>query len=152
MAQYKANAEQNVLLNQPIVFDSSIPCPRGNVIHENGSGIFYLRGPAYGCCNRFARYEVIFNGNISVPTGVAVGPIAVAIAVGGEVESASRSIFTPAAVDQYGNVTSVATIDVPVGVTFPMSVHAVDGTTIAGATPAPSLNQINGLLSIKRTA
>ena len=58
MAQYKANAEQNVLLNQPIVFDSSIPCPRGNVIHENGSGIFYLRGPAYGCCNRFARYEV----------------------------------------------------------------------------------------------
>lgn len=152
MAQFKANAEQLVLLNQPIVFDSSISCPRGNVVHEDGSGIFYLRGPGFGSCNRFARYEVIYNGNIAVPTGVAVGPIAIAIAVGGEVETASRSIYTPAAVDQYGNVTSIATIDVPVGMSFVMSVRAVDGTTVAGAIATPSLNQINGLLTIKRTA
>ena len=152
MAQFKANAEQLVLLNQPIVFDSSISCPRGNVIHEDGSGIFYLRGPGCGSCNRFARYEAIYNGNIAVPTGVTVGPIAIAITVGGEVETASRSIYTPAAVDQYGNVTSIATIDVPVGMSLVMSVRAVDGTTVAGATATPSLNQINGLLTIKRTA
>lgn len=152
MAQFKANAEQNVLLNSAIVFDSSIPCPRGNVYHESGSGIFILRGPSCNSCNRFARYQVIFNGNISIPTGGTVAPIAVAITVNGEVESASRSIYTPTAAGAYGNVTSVATIDVPRGLALTMSVRAVDGTTVDGATPAPSINQINGLLDIQRTA
>ena len=44
MAEYLANAVQSVDLNQPIVFTASIPCNRGNVIHEDETGIFILRG------------------------------------------------------------------------------------------------------------
>ena len=73
-AEYLANAEQNVALNSPILFTASIPCRRGNIFHEDGTGIFILRGNTNNC---FARYQVVFNGNISLPEGGTVGPIAV---------------------------------------------------------------------------
>lgn len=152
MAGYKADAKQDVLLNQPILFYSFIPCPNGNVIHDSGSGIFILRGPGCNSCNRFARYKVVYNGNIAVPTGVAVSPIAVGITVNGELETSSRAISTPAAVEEYNNVTSVAAIDVPRGIALTVSVRAVSGITVIGGTPASSLEQINGLVTIDRVA
>ena len=100
MAEYLANATQLVELNQPIVFSASIPCNRGNVVHEDETGIFILRGNSTGC---FARYQVTFNGNIAVPEGGTVGPIAVSVAVNGEARSTSRAIVTPAAVEEYNN-------------------------------------------------
>lgn len=101
MAEYLENGVQSVLLNQPAIFDSSIPCTRGNVYHEDGTGIFILRG---NTCNCFARYQVVFNGNIAIPEGGTVGAIAVALAVNGEERPTSRAIYTPAAVAEYGNV------------------------------------------------
>ena len=100
MAEYLANATQLVELNQPIVFSASIPCNRGNVVHEDETGIFILRGNSTGC---FARYQVTFNGNIAVPEGGTVGPIAVSVAVNGEARPTSRAIVTPAAVEEYNN-------------------------------------------------
>ena len=79
MAEYLANAVQEVDLNSPILFTASIPCPQGNVYHEDETGVFILRGPNASTCNRFARYQITFNGNIAIPTGGAVTPIAVAI-------------------------------------------------------------------------
>ena len=35
MAEYLANAVQNVALNAPVLFTASIPCNRGNVVHED---------------------------------------------------------------------------------------------------------------------
>lgn len=96
MAEYLENSVQVVALNQPAVFDSSIPCNRGNIYHESGTGVFILRGNTNNC---FARYQVVFNGNIAIPTGGTVGAIAVALAVNGEERPTSRAIFTPAAVD-----------------------------------------------------
>ena len=44
MAEYLANAEQLISLNQPAIFTASIPCTRGCVFHEDETGIFILRG------------------------------------------------------------------------------------------------------------
>lgn len=101
----------------------------------------------------FARYQVIFNGNIAIPDGGTVGPIAVAITVSGEARPTSRAIYTPAAVDEYGNVTSTAIITVPRGCCFNMSVEYVSGiVNDPTATSTPSINVINANVVINRIA
>lgn len=149
MAEYFANAEQIVPLNEAIDFSASIPCNRGLVIHEDGTGVFTLRGCTSGC---FARYKVTYNGNIAIPEGGTVAPIAVALAVNGETRMTSRAIITPAAAEEYGNVTSTAIITVPRGCCFSVSVRAVSGITDGTTTPPVSISQINGNLTIDRIA
>lgn len=149
MAEYLANAVQTVNLNAPVIFTASIPCPKGYVYHEDETGIFILRGITNNC---FARYQVTFNGNIAIPEGGTVGPIAVAIAVNGEERPTSRAIITPAAVEEYGNVTSTAIITVPKGCCFSMSVRAVSGITDPADTPAPAIDVINANLVVNRIA
>lgn len=154
MAEYLTrDAVETVALNTAIPFIDSIPCNKGYVYHQSGTGIFVLRGVVNNPCSCFARYEVEFTGNISIPTGGTVTPIATAIVVSGEERVGSRSIFTPAAVDQYGNVTSRATVDVPKGCCFTVSVEYVNGTVNTPAVvPTPLINVIDGSLSITRAA
>lgn len=148
-AEYLANAEQLVALNSPVIFNASIPCRRGNVYHEDETGIFILRGRTNQC---YATYRVTFNGNIAVPAGGTVGPIAIAITVNGEPRLTSRAIFVPAAVDTYGNVTSTAIIKVPQGCCFTVSVEYISGVDDAATTPAPAINVQNANLVIDRIA
>jgi hypothetical protein len=149
-AEYLANAEQLVALNGPVLFTASIPCTRGNIYHADETGVFILRGNTNNC---FARYQVTFNGNIAIPEGGAVTPIAVAITESGEPRVTSRAIFTPAAVDEYGNVTSTAIITVPRGCCFNIAVRYVDATTDDPATtPTPSIQVQNSNLVISRIA
>lgn len=151
MAEYLANAEQSVALNSPVLFTASIPCPRGYVYHEDETGIFILRGIVNNPTSCFARYQVTFNGNIAIPEGGAVTPISLAIAVDGEPRLTSRAIFTPAAVDEYGNVTSTAIITVPKGCCFTISVRYVDATTDDPTTePTPLINVQNANLVVTR--
>lgn len=150
MAEYLANAVQSVAVNSPVLFSASIPCRKGYVYHEDETGVFILRGITNGC---FARYSVTFNGNISVPDGGAVTPIALAITVDGEPRLTSRAIYTPAALDEYGNVTSTALVTVPKGCCFAVSVRYVDATTDDPAvTPTPLINVQNANLVINRIA
>lgn len=148
MALYIAPT-QNVNLNESITFDASISCPSGDIFHEDGAGNFYLRG---NTCNRFARYKIICQGNIAVPTGGAVTPIAIGITSGGGLRQNSRSIVTPAAVDQYGNFTSTDTITVPRGMNIEISANYVSGITDGTTTPTPALSIINGSIEINRIA
>ena len=152
MAEYLANASQDVSLNNPVLFTASIPCNRGYIYHEDETGIFILRGIVNNptCC--FARYQVTFNGNSAVPDGGTVGAIAVAISVDGEPRQTSKAIFTPAAVDEYGNVTSTAIIKVPKGCCFSIAVEHVAATTDPTVTPAPIINVQNANLVINRIA
>lgn len=144
---------ETVSLNTAIPFIDSIPCNKGYVIHTSGTGIFVLRGVVNNPTACFARYELEFTGNIAIPTGGAVTPIATAIVISGEERNGSRSITTPAAVDEYGNVTSRATVDVPRGCCFTASVEYVNGTVNDPATvPTPLINVVDGSLSIRRTA
>lgn len=150
MAEFLSNPIQEVALNSPIIFNSSIPCTRGYVYHEDETGVFILRGITSGQC--FATYQVTFNANIAIPTGGTVGPIAVAITVNGEPRATSRAIFTPAAVDQYGNVTSTAIIKVPKGCCFSVSIEAVPATADPAVTPAPVIEVQNANLVVDRIA
>ena len=149
MAEYLANTLESVDLNNPIVFTASIPCTKGYIYHEDETGIFTLRGITNNC---FARYQITFNGNIALPEGATVTPIAVAITVNGEPRPTSRAIFTPAAAEEFGNVTSTAIVTVPRGCCFSLSVRAVNGTTDPADTPAPTIDVINSNLVISRIA
>ncbi len=148
-AEYLANAEQLVNLNAPLIFTASIPCRRGYIYHEDETGIFILRGRTNQC---FATYQITFNGNIAIPTGGTVGPIAVAIAVNGELRPTSRAVYVPAAVDTYGNVTSTAIIKVPRGCCFTLSIRYVNGVDEATPVPTPAINVQNANLVIDRIA
>lgn len=149
MAEYLANAAQEISLNSPAIFTASIPCPRGYVYHEDETGIFILRGCTNNC---FARYQAVFNGNISLPEGGTAGPIAVALTVNGEPRLTSRAIVTPAAVQEFFNVTSTAIITVPKGCCFTLSLRHVPATEDATATPAPVITLENANLTISRIA
>jgi hypothetical protein len=154
MAEYLTrDGIETVALNTAIPFVDSIRCNKGYVFHQSGTGIFVLRGIVNNPTSCFARYNVVFTGNIAIPEGGAVTPIATAIVVSGEARDGSRSILTPAAVDEYGNVTSRATIDVPRGCCFSVAVEYVNGTVNDPATvPTPLINVVDGSLSISRTA
>lgn len=150
-AEYLAKDLQVVSLNNPINFTASIPCTKGYVYHEDETGVFILRGITSGQC--YATYRVTYNGNIALPTGATVSPIAVCIAVTGEPRLTSRAVFTPAAVEEYGNVTSTAIIKVPRGCCFTLSIEYVSGITAdPTATPPASINVIDSNLVIDRIA
>ena len=143
MKNYIANS-QSVLLNNPILFNSSnsqcrCRCNSNKIYHDDGSGVFILSGRNNNVNSTGNEYQITFNGNIAIPTGGTVGPIAIAIVLNGEQEVESRSIYTPAAVDEYGNVTSTTVIKVPKCCgCFTMSVEYVSGLVDDPAgTPAP---------------
>lgn len=150
MAEYLANAVQNVALDNPVLFSASIPCNKGYIYHEDETGIFILKGCTNNC---FARYQVTFNGNIAVPEEGELTPISLAITVNGEPRPTSRAIFTPAETEEYGNVTSTAIITVPKGCCFSLGVRYVDATVDDPATtPTPVIQVQNANLVINRVA
>lgn len=125
-AEYSANALQTVPANGPVIFtESPVPCNRGIIFHRDESGLFRLAGPnAFGvCCRRRccccgfpeANYQVAFHANIAVPGDPAgtVEEIQLAIAVDGEIDPSSIMSFTPAAVDEFGNVGADVIVSVP---------------------------------------
>lgn len=91
------------------------------VLHRPGTGSFLLKGivrnrPFCPCrCPRTASYLVEFGANIAVPTGETVGPITVAVAVNGTTIPSSQMISTPAAVEEYNNVSVAKTADIYAG-------------------------------------
>lgn len=152
MAEFTSNPVQIVQPNQPVILNTSIACNRGYVLHRNESGIVTLRGIVNNPTTCFARYQVTFNANIAVPEDGTVGPIAVAIAIDGEPVLTSRAIVTPAAVDEYFNVTSTAIVTVPRGCCFNVSVENVSESATPATTPAPAINVQNANLVVSRIA
>lgn len=156
MAEFTSNPIQRVQPNQQVLLNTTIGCPKGYVLHREGSGIVTLRGITNNC---FARYQVTFNGNIAIPEdGLAPAPISVAIAIDGEPILTSRAIVTPADVapegpssENYFNVTSTAFVTVPKGCCFNVSVENTSDS-IDPAIPAPVINVQNANLVITRVA
>lgn len=62
------------------------------IVHRAGSGLVTLRGLTSGQCR--ARFKVSFGGNVAIPTGGTVGPVSVALAVGGEALNSATAIVT----------------------------------------------------------
>ena len=119
MAEYSANANQLVNPGETVIFtEAPEPCRRGFVRHRDGTGSFLLSGwvPRFqngcNCRNRSAKYNIDFGANISVPTGETVGPISLAITIDGATIPSTQMIVTPAAVDEYFNVSRASGISV----------------------------------------
>lgn len=151
MAKYVTSADDIVALGSTIPFDGvSIPCNTGNVIPLS-TGILTLKG---NTCNRFARYDVRVQGNIQIPEGGAVTPIAIGIAINGAVIPESVAIVTPAAAEEYWHVNTSVTITVPCGCCVSVSAAYVDGTEDdATVTPTPSiLVRRQASIEVTRTA
>lgn len=120
MAEYSANAVQTVNPGESIVFQAKEPCHRGLIRHREDTGNFLLsgyvpsNGCGCGCCNRnrSADYLVDFGANIAIPDGGTVEAIQVAIAIDGATDPSTTMIVTPAAVEEYFNVSRA--VNVPI--------------------------------------
>ena len=120
MAEYSSVAVQTVNPGETVVFtNTEVPCRRGLVRHRDGTGNFLLAGYVpnqYGVCccrrQRTANYMVDFGADIAIPTGETVGPISLAITIDGSTIPASTMIVTPAAVEQYFNVSRAINADI----------------------------------------
>lgn len=113
MAEFTSSAIQTVAAGENLPLTETAVKGSSCVVHREGAGIVTLRGLTNGQC--FARFKVSFGGNIAIPTGGTVGPISVALAVGGESLTSATAIITPAAVENYFNVFVAAFIEVPRG-------------------------------------
>ena len=119
MAEYIDNNQQLVNPGETVIFtETPVPCRRGLVRHRDDTGNFLLVGfipRQYGCrCNRQndANYLVDFGANIAIPTGGTVGAISLALIVDNATVPASTMIVTPAAVEQFFNVSRAINVAV----------------------------------------
>lgn len=119
MAEFSNNQLQEVNPGETIIFtESPVPCRRGLIRHRDDTGNFLLVGYVprqYGCrCNRQqdANYLVDFGANIAIPTGGTVGAISVALTVDGATLPASTMIVTPAAVEEFFNISRAINVAV----------------------------------------
>ena len=106
-----ANALQTVNENQNVLFTDTVICGSYSIVHRDGSGLVTLRGLTTTQCR--ARFRVSFGANIALPAGGTVEPISIALTIDGEPVAATTMIYTPAAVETFGNVFSSVFIDVP---------------------------------------
>lgn len=151
ISEYITSVDQNVALNSPIPFDVvSIPCNKGCVVPVV-TGVLTLKGDT---TNRFARYEVKAQGNIAIPEGGAVTPIAVAITLNGVPIPESVAIITPAAAEDLWHINTSTTVTVPCGCCVSVSAEYVDATEDdATVTPTPSIFvRRRASLTVTRTA
>ena len=151
MASYVTTTDSTVALNGTIPFNSvSIPCGKGNVVPVV-PGILNLKG---NTSNRFARYQVTLQGNVQIPEGGTVTPIALGITLNGVVIPESVAIVSPAAVNEYRHINTSAFITVPCGCCLTVSGAYVDGTEDDPATtPTPSIQvRKEAVLSVTRVA
>ena len=120
--EFSANTIQTINSNLSLIFtENPVPCNMGYVYHRDESGIFLLASraprPVYGtcCCPKLYEtvYEVSFHANIAVPEGGTVEEIQLAVVIDGETDPSSIMRFTPAAVNEYGNVGAGVMVAVP---------------------------------------
>lgn len=120
MAEWTSVAVQTVNPGESIVFtENPDRCERGFVRNREGSGNFLLSGwtPSNCGCNcrrndQSAKYLVDFGANIAIPTGGTVGEISVAITLDGSTLPETVMRVTPAAVEEFWNVSRAANVSI----------------------------------------
>ena len=97
-------AVQTVPIGQSVVYNA--------VAARGGCAERRREGSAQITLLKPGRYLVTFSGNIAVPTGETVGEISLAMTYDGEVLGGSTMRATPAAVEEYFNVSTQHYVDV----------------------------------------
>lgn len=115
--EYSNNAVQTVNPGESVIFTNSpVPCNRGLVRHRDDTGNFLLKGnvrrSSCGCCPATATYLVDFGANVAIPTGGTVGEIDLAITVDGGTIPTTEMTVTPAAVEEFFNVSDATIISI----------------------------------------
>ena len=141
MAEFTNSNTVTVTAGQDLPLTETAAKAPACIVHRAGSGLLTLRGLTSGQCR--ARFKVSFGGNIAIPAGGTVGPVSVALAVGGEPLSSATAIVTPAAVENYFNVFVAAFIEVPRGCCVTVAVKN---------TSAQAVNIANSNLIVERVA
>ena len=104
MIELTNTAVQTVPVGQSVVYNNAaVRSTCGRERHRAGSAFITLLPPG--------RYLVTFSGNIAVPTGETVGEISLGITQDGEVLGGSLMRVTPAAVEEYFNVSTQHYVD-----------------------------------------
>lgn len=104
MAEWSSNAVQTVNPGESVIFtENPVPPVTSLVRHRPGTGVFMLTG-VNTPCRKSSNYLVTFGANIAIPTGGTVEDISLAVAIDGATIPSSQMMFTPAAVEEYGNV------------------------------------------------
>ncbi len=106
-----AVARQEIQPGASATFTATVvPCNLGIVNHSDESPTFVLSGGK--CRKRRAYYFVDFAANIAVPEGETVGAISVALSLDGAALPASIMTVTPAAVENFFNVSRAMSVPV----------------------------------------
>lgn len=136
LCEFSNNDLQTVNPGETVIFNTTeVPCKRGFVLHRDGAGTFMLKGlvrnNTCSCCgNKTANYLVEFGANIAIPTGETVGPISVAVAINGTTIPSSQMISTPAAVEEFNNVSVAKIADIYAGCCETISIRNISNIPI----------------------
>ena len=123
-----ANAVQTVAANQNVYFTDSVTSGNYSIEHRDGSGLITLRGVTNTQCR--ARFRIHFGANIAIPTGGTVEAISLAIALDGEAIPSTIMTITPAAVENYFNVSASIFVDIPKGCCSHVSIQNISAQPV----------------------
>ena len=107
-----ANDKQTVEANESVMFQTALSSGSSSILWRVGSGIITLRG--IGPQMR-SRFRVSYHGNVALSEGADIAPIELAIRISGETLAPSRTVSTPAAVQEFNSVSATTLVDVPAG-------------------------------------
>ncbi len=96
----------------PVTVPVGQSIPFSAVATKGGCAERHRAGSAQITLVKPGRYLITFSGNVAVPTGETVGEVALGIARDGEILGGTVMRATPAAVEQYFNVSSQTYVDV----------------------------------------
>lgn len=118
---------QTVAAGQSVVYTST--AVRGGCAerHREGSSQITLTKPG--------RYLVGFSGNIAIPSDGTAGEISLALTYDGEIIGGSSMRVTPAAVEEYGNVSTQHYVDVYCGCCVNVAVQNTSGVAVLVESP-----------------
>lgn len=124
MAEWTSVAVQTVNPGEAIVFtENPVPCYRGLILHRDDSGLFLIKGIGNNFISRrcpcmgqpSVNYTINFGANIAIPTGQTVGPISVAYELEGGTLGGTTMTVTPAAVEEFFNVSRATNVPIWLG-------------------------------------
>ena len=131
MAVFSADAVQTINPGESVIFTNTIvPDNTGHIHHRDETGSFLLAGVVKCRCKKFATYTVDFGANIALSEGSAVGPISVGISVNADTVPSSEMIVTPAAVEEFFNVSREMAVDIWAGCWETVSIRNLSSVPI----------------------